>query len=860
MADAFAPNAEFGVAMEQPVQGVENRAAEVAVRGVSGLFDSLARTKSAGASQSLDPLRQDFLTQLNVIEAQRAQGHSTKADLNMKRLMTNYTMAGGDFEQGFDTVIEATTGRSFDHSVRSEDQRQYEALVNSEQFRMAYVAAGYQNPEATEQERTNAAMTAVGELQSAAYITSRAQAGEQVNWDTQLQGAYQSIINSFKQGTMASLMEITNAGGKLTPEEISQSKLTWDQLKVAQLSRPSYVSDEQWQGMQSQFQNIDSMFESMTKLSSSEFAVENLKSILINAAASGDGTDLGFEEALGVLALDNDPNAYMDKTGVNQQDLLVKMQGRTEAGLHKEAEVRLSDTLTQSSNTGVVDNQSVTSLPEELSGYTDMSNSDRLDNMVANVAHMNVLDQQSINAGRGANVDLRNAMMNVGASMYSSTKFISSSMMSQVFGTPESITQKLDMLAAIDPKDAREARVMLRSGLESQIRMLNEAESSITSELHLQRDSNTGEYYIPASEETAVKLAAQYYDGEMRPEGFFISPNQQTAPIKWDQLQDMRKSLNVAERAFTALGVEDPNSDEIVTTELAPDYQSMSLDALGSATEKLGWNETDSTGKLTDYLQNNGQGINPAETAWCAAFVNSTLNESGLNGTGLLNARSFLDWGEDVSDPQEGDLVVLSRGDSTWQGHVGFFKGYDTQGNILILGGNQGDEVSIKSYSKDRLLGFRRANGEAVPVEKAQDQATELTVAMSKDKLEETFSSSPTQPQSPDISDSAVIADASGIAKARADTSVMSNNDRIAQIEDQLRDKAPSKPSKPSLRDMVDQILTPKQRRQIKAAGFDPSEVEFFENEQEAEQAMANGEVQPGTLWIDSMGNVFLLE
>lgn len=103
--------------------------------------------------------------------------------------------------------------------------------------------------------------------------------------------------------------------------------------------------------------------------------------------------------------------------------------------------------------------------------------------------------------------------------------------------------------------------------------------------------------------------------------------------------------------------------------------------------------------------------INPAKTAWCAAFVDAVLHKSNLGGgTGKLNARSYLNWGVPVDTPRRGDVVVFSRGDPNgWQGHVGFFEGYDSNGNIRVLGGNQGNQVSVTSYSPDRLLGFRRA-------------------------------------------------------------------------------------------------------------------------------------------------------
>ena len=132
--------------------------------------------------------------------------------------------------------------------------------------------------------------------------------------------------------------------------------------------------------------------------------------------------------------------------------------------------------------------------------------------------------------------------------------------------------------------------------------------------------------------------------------------------------------------------------------------------ALDLAAKQIGLNETDKAVALRDYLTTGGANLDPATTAWCAAFVNSSIEQTGGKGTGSNMARSFLDWGEGVDKPQRGDIAVFSRGDPNGPfGHVGFFDGYNEDGTIRVLGGNQGDSVSVASYSPDRLLGFRRA-------------------------------------------------------------------------------------------------------------------------------------------------------
>ena len=97
------------------------------------------------------------------------------------------------------------------------------------------------------------------------------------------------------------------------------------------------------------------------------------------------------------------------------------------------------------------------------------------------------------------------------------------------------------------------------------------------------------------------------------------------------------------------------------------------------------------------------------ETPWCAAFVGAVLAQCGIQGTGKLNARSYLDWGQkvDLKNARRGDIVILSRGNSKTQGHVAFFDNM-SRDKVYLLGGNQGDKVSVAAYPASRVLGVRR--------------------------------------------------------------------------------------------------------------------------------------------------------
>lgn len=106
------------------------------------------------------------------------------------------------------------------------------------------------------------------------------------------------------------------------------------------------------------------------------------------------------------------------------------------------------------------------------------------------------------------------------------------------------------------------------------------------------------------------------------------------------------------------------------------------------------------------YADSGNRQIKDDETAWCAAFTGAMLKAVGLKGTNSLAARSYLNWGTKLDKPKVGAITVFKRGNSTWQGHVAFFL-RDLGDRIEVLGGNQGNKVSITTYSKKSLLGYR---------------------------------------------------------------------------------------------------------------------------------------------------------
>ena len=123
--------------------------------------------------------------------------------------------------------------------------------------------------------------------------------------------------------------------------------------------------------------------------------------------------------------------------------------------------------------------------------------------------------------------------------------------------------------------------------------------------------------------------------------------------------------------------------------------------------------------KIMEMYASVGQAhVEHDEVAWCAAFVGHCLEKAGIRSTRRLNARSYLDWGEpvEVTDARHGDIGVIPRGASSWQGHVFFIDRVEGQW-VWGLGGNQDDAVTVKRYPVSKLLGVRRARNVAPRVE-----------------------------------------------------------------------------------------------------------------------------------------------
>ena len=239
----------------------------------------------------------------------------------------------------------------------------------------------------------------------------------------------------------------------------------------------------------------------------------------------------------------------------------------------------------------------------------------------------------------------------------------------------------------------------------------------------------------------ASTLMANAIDGGSGVLGRALSPTEQQKAIN-DYMEKgiVLNSSEVDEQiAATSVPEVEANTNAVTTVQTAVNTDAATAQEIVNSNNNmtmanafLGKNETKHTELLTQIITNyagTAKIDDPSKTAWCAAFTGSILNMNGYDHEGTASARSFAEQGTEVEseDYQVGDVVVLwrdpkenyndsaaarTRSDNSNTGHVGFYAGTDADGNILVLGGNQGAEggggVTQASFASDRILSVRR--------------------------------------------------------------------------------------------------------------------------------------------------------
>lgn len=107
-----------------------------------------------------------------------------------------------------------------------------------------------------------------------------------------------------------------------------------------------------------------------------------------------------------------------------------------------------------------------------------------------------------------------------------------------------------------------------------------------------------------------------------------------------------------------------------------------------------------------------GINVTDDETAWCGTFAAQVMDKAGLPTPPIaVRASAWGSYGRKLLGPRYGCILVFTRSGG---GHVGFYVGEDRD-CYHVLGGNQGNAVSIARIIKGRLTEMRWPPGPPLP-------------------------------------------------------------------------------------------------------------------------------------------------
>lgn len=137
---------------------------------------------------------------------------------------------------------------------------------------------------------------------------------------------------------------------------------------------------------------------------------------------------------------------------------------------------------------------------------------------------------------------------------------------------------------------------------------------------------------------------------------------------------------------------------------------------LAAAREDIGLREVrgaPTAPKIAAWLQRLGAWWKDDETPWCGTACAAWMLAAGIQPPAAwYRAKAWATWGQPLGRAVEGCVVVFDR---VGGGHVGLVVGETSGGRLLVLGGNQGDAVSVAAFPRDRAIAYRWPPGRDLP-------------------------------------------------------------------------------------------------------------------------------------------------
>ena len=468
MADLFAPKLQSEVAYERPV---ETPSALGALARLGESFvdqygrEARAAKSAAGRSTSPDPNLAKFAQGLERVESIRDQKGESAALLAERQLAKNFAGAGIDFGSEYEDVYTTTTGRQWAGYGRDVEAMMLDEALKDPEVQASYISSFVTLPkDATQDQRIEYAIGQKATINAAADVIARSKAEGGYKWTVQTEAAYAEGIDSFVNVGMGSLIQTTEAGGRVGPQALANLQASWSQQKVG-LSRPPNITDQQWKSTQDKLKTVDDMFAMLIKASSSDVLFEEITTAFSNSLLEeGNGSTTSILAAASAI---KDPVSLANLLGADTKTFIMDVSKSINLDITQPD--LFSGILSQSDTTI----EGVTVLKELPKNVADkvagLSPQEHFDALTASGKLTSIIDPNSLQRPDGRQQFVENAA-SIGAVMMSmeNDEFLSSDFLKQLVANP-SFLRNITTLDGVDPEGAAVARSYVVSGLNTEL-------------------------------------------------------------------------------------------------------------------------------------------------------------------------------------------------------------------------------------------------------------------------------------------------------------------------------------------------------------------------------------------------------
>ena len=510
MADLFAPKLQSEVAYERPV---ETPSALGALANLGESFvDQYGRSQRGGGasgSTSADPNLATFAQGLERVEAIRDQQGESAALLAERQLAKNFATAGVEFGNEYEDIYTTTTGRQWAGYGRDVEAMMLDEALKDPEVQASYISSFVTLPkDATQDQRIEYAIGQKATINAAADVIARSKAEGGYKWTVQTEAAYAEGIDSFVNVGMGSLIQTTEAGGRVGPQALANLQASWSQQKVG-LSRPPNITDQQWKSTQDKLKTVDDMFAMLIKASSSDVLFEEIKTALSESILEeGGGSTTSILAAASAI---KDPTSLSNRMGSDLNTFIMDVSKSINLDITQPD--LFSGILSQSDATV----EGVTVLKELPKNVADkvagLSPQEHFDALTASGKLTSIIGPNSLQRPDGKQQFVENAA-SIGAVMMSmeNDEFLSADFLKQLVANP-SFLRNITTLDGVDPEGAAVARSYVVSGLNTELARQQRNVAVIEDGLGAEWD---GSKYIITRESVMAKdpkMSVQQADG-----------------------------------------------------------------------------------------------------------------------------------------------------------------------------------------------------------------------------------------------------------------------------------------------------------------------------------------------------------